>query len=133
MKGMALEIIFKWVLALIIGLIVIGMILFFSDEIKQFLKNVFQTDGTEGAVNIESSSFSTSQVKTFIKACWEKYHGYTKKAICYVLKGDVSGVNSADLSNAIGTGYVDTTKFDSSKAVTLVKSTGKGILVESLA
>lgn len=118
-----------------IALVAIGMIFFFSGSIREFLNNLFNPGGgTNGGEIIESSSFSVSQVKTFIKACWDKYQNvpYQKTVVCYVLKGDVSGVDPNSLPDALGPGKpVDITSFDNTKSMTIIKNTGNKILVES--
>jgi hypothetical protein len=132
LKGLALEIAFKWVILSAVGLVIIGMILFFSGNIRDFLKNLFQGNETNGAVVMESSSFSTSQIRTFIKACWDRYGSSRAGAICYALKGSVNNVDINSLVDALGSeGIVDITKFDNTKNTTVIKSAGKTILVES--
>jgi len=123
-----METIFKWVIVLVAGMVAIAMILFFSENIRDFLSNLFQGNKTKGAILIESSSFSTSQLNTFVKACWDKYHEKLdiKEIVCYVLKGDVAFVDSSYLN-------ADTSKFDNFKNTTIVKSVRGQIVMESLA
>jgi len=134
LKGLALEIIFKWSLLIVVAMIAIGLIFFFRDNIRKFFENFFNTDQTDGGRVVNSTSFSESQVKTFIKACWDKYNStHINEVLCYVLQGDVRGVQPDSLLTTLDSkDLVDVTKFNNQIAVTFIKSTGRKILVESL-
>ena len=116
-------------------MIAIGLIFFFRDNITKFFANFFNTDQTDGGRVVNSTSFSESQVKTFIKACWDKYNStHINEVLCYVLQGDVRNVQPDSLLTALDSkDLVDITKFNNQIAVTFIKSTGRKILVESLA
>lgn len=132
MKGMALEIIAKLMIGVVAVLIVISLIGFYAEQIKDFFNGIFHKNDNSGAEIISSASFSTSQLKTFIMACWDKYGGKYRSKICYVLTGDVSGVDSSALINSLESpASVDITKFDNSKKATVIKTMSKGIIVES--
>jgi len=115
-------------------MIAIGLIFFFRDNIRKFFENFFNNTQTDGGRVVNSTSFSESQVKTFIKACWDKYNStHINEVLCYVLQGDVRNVQPDSLLTALDSkDLIDVTKFNNQIAVTFIKSTGRKILVESL-
>jgi hypothetical protein len=134
MKGMALETVAEIIIALVATLIVISIISFYKDQISNFFNNIIHPQNGPEAEIVNSTSFTTSQIKTFIMACWDKYQKKANQEIvCYALLGDVSGVNSSDLASSISLpGTVDIRKFDSSKKTTVIKTVRGGIAVESI-
>jgi len=135
LKGMAIELIFKWIILVVMLLIAIGLIIYFSNNIKEFLNNFFQNKEPQGGIVVDSPTFSSSQLKTYIKACWDKYGNKTySETICYILKGNVNGVDPSSLTSTLqSSDLVDTTKFNNQNSLTVVKDTGRKIAVESVA
>lgn len=132
MKGMALQIIAELMIAIVAILIVVSLMGFYSEQIKDFFNGIFHKNDYPGAEIINSTNFSTSQLKTSIIACWDRYGKNFQGRICYVLTGDVSGVDSASLKNSLDSPLsVDITKFDVSKRTTVIKTMNKGVIVES--
>jgi len=134
MKGMALETVAEIMIAIVATLIVISIISFYKDSISNFFNNIIHPPSGPEAEIINSTSFNTPQIKTFIMACWDKYQKKANQGIvCYVLLGDASGVNSNDLtSSIILPGTVNIRKFDNSKKTTVIKTVRGGIAVESI-
>jgi hypothetical protein len=135
MKGLALETVVQWIILLVVATVVISLVLYFSDEIKMYVESWMNPGEGPKAEIIESSQFSTSQVKTYMRACWDRTgERFKKDVVCYILKGDVSGVNADDLKNAVETpASIDTSKFEQLKNVTIIKfeDVGNKIIVES--
>jgi hypothetical protein len=132
MKGMALQIIAELIIGVVAILIVISLIGVYSEQIKDFFNGIFHKNEYPGAEIINSTSFSTSQLNAFIIGCWDRYGGKYQSRICYVLTGDVSGVDSSVLINSLEKpASVDISKFDNSKKTTVVKAISKGVMVES--
>lgn len=134
MKGLALETVVKWIILLVVAGVVINLIFFFSEDIKRFLEVHMGREGVKAEV-IESEEFSTSQLKTFIRACWEKTgETFREDVVCYILRGSVSGVDPTALKNALEPpASVDVSNFDPSKKVTLIRfeDVGNRVIVES--
>jgi predicted DNA-binding protein YlxM (UPF0122 family) len=132
MKGMALQIIAELMIAIVAILIVVSLMGFYSEQIKDFFNGIFYKNDYSCAEIINSTSFSTSQLKTSIMACWDKCGKKYQNKICYVLTGDVSGVDSNALKNSLDSPLsVDISKFDKSKKTTMIKTMNKGVIVES--
>jgi len=132
MKGMALQIIAELMIAIVAILIVVSLMGFYSEQIKDFFNGIFYKNEYSGAEMINSTSFTTSQLKTFIMACWDKYGKKFQSKICYVLTGDVSSVDSSALINSLDKpASVDISKFDKFKKTTVIKTMSKGVAVES--
>lgn len=135
MKGLALETVVKWIILLVVAGVVINLVLFFSDRIVIFIRGFMEPDKTPKTDIIESDQFSTAQVKTYMRACWDKTgERFDMDVICFVLKGDMSGVDKDSLANAADPpASVDVAKFDKSKNMAVVRfeDIGNRIILES--
>ena len=135
MKGLALESIAKWVIILVVVGVVVNLLLFFSDEIKRFIKSSFEEKGEVKPEIIEASKFTTSQLIIYIKSCWDKTgEKYEGNAVCYILKGNVSSVDESLLEECLKPpATIDLSKFDKTKNVTIIRfeDIGNRIVVES--
>ena len=135
MKGLALETVVTWIILLVVAAVVISLVLYFSDEIKMYLENWMKGNDEPKTEIIESPQFTTSQVKTYMRACWDRTgETFRKDVVCYILKGNVNGVIAGDLTNAVEQpASVDTSKFDRFKSVTIIKfeDVGNKIIIES--
>lgn len=120
-------------IAIVAMVVAIGLIIFYSSNIRDFLNSIMHGNEEWGAEKIESANFATSQLRTYIIACWDRYEKkYTQNKICYVLLGSVSNVDSAALVNSLDPpASVDISKFDKSKNTTIIKTMSNGIMVES--
>ena len=134
MKGLALESVMQWIILLVVAGVVISLVLYFNDEIKMYVENWFKEKPVKAEI-IEANQFSTSQVMTYMRACWDRTgERFKEGVICYILKGSVSNVDSALLTNAVSEpASVDINKFDPSKNVTMIRfeDVGNKIIVES--
>jgi hypothetical protein len=135
LKGLALEYVIKFMILVVATIVVISFIVSYSEQIREFFVRLKNTNKDYGqkVINCDSSC-TTSQLKTFIIACWEKYKkmGY-KNEICYALLGDVSKVDENVLKNSLEQpNLVDISKFDKSKKTTVIKALSNGIIVESV-
>lgn len=120
-------------IAVVVMFVAISLILFYSDDIKKFLLGLTHPNDDSSAIKVESPSFPTSQVRTYIISCWDKYKMTSyKDKICYVLLGSVSNVDTSVLSNSLDSpSMVDMSKFDKSKTTTIIKKIINGTAVES--
>lgn len=134
MKGLALETIVKWVILLTLAVVVINLILFFSDEVKRFIEGLFKAKGWK-TEKIEAKEFSTGQLIAFIKACWDRTgENFHEDVVCFILKGDVSKVDKDILKNAITPPpVVNVDNFDTTKKITIIRfeDIGNVVVVES--
>lgn len=133
MKGMALETVVKWIILLVVAGVVLNLIFFFSDEITRIVGG-FTKQKEPKAEIIESSTFSTSQVKTYIRGCWDRTgETFQEDVVCYILRGDVSGVDPKSLADIGYNVTVDTSKFIRTQKVTIIRfqDIGNKIIVES--
>lgn len=123
MKGMALEVVVKWIILSVVAIVVIGMIIYFSDEIKKYVGGLLKPKEEPKTEMIESGSFSTSAVITYVKSCWDKTGvNFEGDTICYILKGDVSGVDTELLNNSLDPpAQVDISKFNPSENTTFIE------------
>ena len=131
---MSLEYIIKFLILLVVAAVVIGMLFSFSSDIKTKIRDMFGKEKEIKTTSIEADSFSTAQIKTYMNSCWEKTgERYNKDFICYILKGDVSGVTKEDLKNSVDGAEVVVDDFDPTKKVTIIRfvDVGDKIVVES--
>jgi hypothetical protein len=133
MKGMALETVVQWIILIVVAGVVLNLIFFFSDDIKRIIGGF--TKGNEPKpIEVEADKFSTSQVKTYMRACWDKTgERFQEDMICYLLRGDVSGVDPKSLADIGYNVTVDTSKFIRTQKVTIIRfqDVGNKIIVES--
>jgi hypothetical protein len=134
MKGLALETIVKWVILLALAVIVINLILFFSDEIKRFIERQFGAKEWK-TEKIEAKEFSPGQLIAYIKACWDRTgENFHEDAVCFILKGDVSKVDPNFLKTSITPPpNVDVSNFNNTRNVTIIRfeDLGNVVVVES--
>jgi hypothetical protein len=119
-QGMALETVVKFIIFIIVALVVIGIVMYFSDDIKRYLSNMFGGGNKDVNVTvITADSFSTEEVKVYIRGCWDMTGtNFHKDATCYVLVGDLSKVNKYALINAVSTpAEVDVSNFNPSNKI----------------
>jgi len=133
MKGLALETVVKWIILIVVAGVVINLLFFFSDEIKNIIWGY--TEEKIKTEDIESNEFSTAQVKAYIRICWGKTgERFQEDFVCYILRGSVINVNPTSLTNAVEPpAYVDISKFNINEDMTIIKfeDVGNKIIVES--
>ncbi len=135
-KGLALETVVKWIIYIVVAGVVINLVFFFYDDVKRYIEtSVFKREKDVQTEKIEQDSFSAVEVRIFVRACWDKTgERYEKDVICYILKGDVSGVDGSDLVGAVDSpAQVDVTEFDNSATSTIIRfeDISNKIIVES--
>lgn len=135
MKGMALESVAKWIILSVVAIIIINLTLFFSDKIKNFISIFTNPSGKFKTELIESKEFSTSQLITYIRACWDRTgENFEEDVVCFILRGDMSKVDVLSLGNALTyPASVNTTKFDNSKNFAIVRfeNLGNRVILEN--
>ena len=119
---MALEYVVKILILVAVAAVVMNIILIFSGDIQLQVREFFgPKEKSVETETIEAENFSSSQIRNYIKSCWEKTgEKYEKDAICYILKGNVSSVTQADIQTVEGVNKVNTGKFDNKKTVTII-------------
>jgi len=119
MKGLALDYVILLIILLATALVVISLVVYFSDSIKRFIQS--KTSGNKiEAQTIEATSFSTEQLATYARACWDKTgENYREDAVCYILRGDMSSVDTAALESLVS--FPLEANFDPSKNIVVVK------------
>jgi len=135
MKGLALESVVKWIILLVVATVIIHLVLFFSDRIKEFIKDYMSKEPEIKTEVVEATGFTTSEVMTYVRSCWDKTgERFNGNVVCYVLKGDMSNVDASLLPNAVEPpAVVDVSKFDASKNFTIIRfeDVGNRIILES--
>ena len=132
MKGLALETVVKVIILMVVALVVINLILYFSDTIRDLLTGYKQKPIK--TQTIKAPAFTASQIATYIKSCWEKTgRNYEKEVICYILEGKPLA-EASEIKKYLSGIRVNLFKYDPNKNVTLIKfsPTFDDIEVESL-
>ena len=132
MKGiLALDVVVKWIILSVVALVVISLVIYFSDKIRGFIENKMDKDEEIETQMIESDKFSTSQLATYIRGCWDKTgERFYEDVICYILKGDVSGADIDLLEIALEQpAQVDVSNFMPSKKTTIIRFEDLGNIV----
>jgi len=101
MKGLALDYVIKLIILLAVALVVINLVLYFSGQIKQFIRKR-TSNTTVNTEIINATSFSTGQLATYARACWDKTgENYKEDAICYILRGNMKSVDVEKLKKLV--------------------------------
>lgn len=133
MKALALETVVKFIIFLATASILLSLVLFFSDSIRNYIKEWTQKPEVKTEI-IEKDSFTSSQLAAYITSCWDKTgEKYRKDATCYVLKGDMIFVDVNEVKKMTIAPNVDLSSFDNTKGIAIIefKSLGKVIVVRS--
>ena len=120
MKGdLALDTVVGWVILLVVAGVVIGLIFGFSDQIAEML-SIESEEKAHATEYMTSTSFSESQVRTYIEICWSKTgERFAKDFRCYILDGDISALNSGVLAGTYD-GYAVEANFDNTKGILVI-------------
>jgi len=93
MKGLALEYIIQWIILLAVAMVVISIIIYFSDDIKRFLKRQTQEDSVK-PIEIKKDVFSSEEILAYTYSCWDKTgERYREDATCFYLFGKFNNVD----------------------------------------
>lgn len=130
-QGMALDTVVKFIILIVVALVVIGLVIYFSDDIKNYLKNWLGKSNEVKVQKIEADSFSTTQVMTYIRGCWDMTgENFHEDVTCYILVGDLSGVDKYALGNTLSSpAEADVSKFDPSKTMVIISFEDVGNIV----
>jgi len=121
MKGdMSLEYIFRIAILLVVVIVMVSLILKFSDTIKKmvsdFIKQIFgEKQTSKFPENKEKNSFTAGEVKTYIDSCylyWTSLEEVDQKdTVCYILLSQVpfnsTGVTKQSLMNVLSSSIKD--------------------------
>jgi hypothetical protein len=93
MKGLALEYVVKWIILLAVAMVVISMVIYFSNNIKIFLaKQTKETKVEPKEINKEY--FSSGEILTYALSCWDKTgEKYREDVTCFYLFGNFTNVD----------------------------------------
>jgi hypothetical protein len=127
MKGLVLEYIVQWIILLVLAIVVITMIIYFSDSIKSFLSR--QTKETKVMTQeVKKDYFSSGEILTYVYSCWDKTgEKYKEDAVCFYLFGDLGSVDKNWIEEKFTERYpegipkIDLNNFDTSKDYAKVK------------
>lgn len=133
--ALSLEYVVKVLILTVVAVVIIGIITTFSSDIQLNIKKLFFEDEESKRVKTEAitSTFTTTQVKNYIKSCWRKTgEDYQEDVICYILKGDLSPVDKTSLRN-VDDINVEVGNFNPDSGVATIKfiDIGNKVIVES--
>ena len=137
--SLALDYMGKMIIIIVVIGVVIGLMLTFSADMRDAVASFFfpEQPGNVETEVIERTSFSLSQMKNYIVSCWTKTgEDYNDDAVCYLLIGDVSGVDQDDIEDITGDSGIENvtaTDFDNALTNTIIefKDIGNKITVRS--
>ena len=146
MKGdLALEYIFRVAIMLVVVIVVVALILKFSDTIKKtvsdFIKQMFGEKTTSKfPENKEKDSFTSAEVRTYIDSCYSYWTSLEevdqKDIVCYVLLSKVpfnETVTKGDIVNSLSPSIRDKVEIKTDFSLTHVsikfESLGDKIIV----
>lgn len=133
MKGLALETITNLLILLVLALVVMSLIIYFSDSIKEYIRKTFSKEKIEAKI-IEAKEFTTNDLRMYVRACWDRVRNIREDTICFILKGDFSKVDTNAISASLDfSAILDVSKFDKSKTTAIIRYDylGKIIILES--
>jgi len=129
MKGLALEYIVNWIILLTVAMVIISMIIYFSEDIKRFLKRQTQENIVEPTEIRKEKPYSSGEILTYTYSCWDKIGGKCKNndVTCFYLFGNFTLVNKGFVVQQFlnrypeGTPRIDLSNFDTSKNYAIVR------------
>ncbi|MFH0711019.1 MAG: hypothetical protein V1944_00405 [Candidatus Aenigmatarchaeota archaeon] len=136
MKGqMSLEYVFRIIILIVTVIVIIGLILNFSNDIKsavdEFTCKFFPCSNEKNCPDkktIEKNSFISQEISTYIQSCDSCYssipEGDQKDVVCYLLIGKTSPYFQADktvILNTLSSGLRNRTEITSSFSSQIVK------------
>ena len=109
MAELALEYIVKITILIVAAVVIIGLILTFSQDIHQWWTDFMGSEqkSPPEAIVIEKSSFTAKEVANFIEGCWSSNEGSQQDNECYFLLGGFSGVDENSIVSAVNANIID--------------------------
>jgi hypothetical protein len=121
MKALALEYIVQWIILLTVAMVIISMVIYFSDDIKRFIKRQTE-DSIVQPREIRKQNFMSGEILTYAYSCWDKTgEKYREDVVCFYLFGNFTNVDKDWVFNQFSERYpdgkprIDLTNFDTSK------------------
>jgi len=121
MRGLALDYIVQWIILLTVAMVIITMIIYFSDDIKRFIKRQTE-DSSVQPKEIIKQNFSSGEILAYAYSCWDKTgEKYREDVVCFYLFGNFTNVDKNWIFNQFSRRYpdgkprIDLTSFDTSK------------------
>jgi hypothetical protein len=122
MKALALEYVVQWIILLTVAMIVISMVIYFSEDIKRLLRMKTQETKIEPRDIKKEEPFSSGEILTYAFSCWEKIGEKCRgEAVCFYLFGNFTSVDKNWVLEQFSQRYpegrpkIDLTNFDTSK------------------
>ena len=121
MKALALEYIVQWIILLTVAMVIISMIIYFSEDIKRFIKRQTE-DSIVQPREIRKQNFMSGEILTYAYSCWDKTgEKYREDVVCFYLFGNFTNVDKDWVFNQFSERYpdgkprIDLTNFNTSK------------------
>jgi hypothetical protein len=121
MKALALEYIVQWIILLTVAMVIISMVIYFSDDIKRFFKRQTE-DSSVQPREIRKQNFMSGEILTYAYSCWDKTgERYREDVVCFYLFGNFTNVDKDWVFNQFSQRYpdgkprIDLTNFNTSK------------------
>jgi hypothetical protein len=121
MKALALEYIVQWIILLTVAMVIISMVIYFSDDIKRFIKRQTE-DSIVQPREIRKQNFMSGEILTYAYSCWDKTgEKYKEDVVCFYLFGNFTNVDKDWVFNQFSQRYpdgkprIDLTNFNTSK------------------
>jgi hypothetical protein len=121
MKALALEYIVQWIILLTVAMVIISMVIYFSDDIKRFFKRQTE-DSIVQPREIRKQNFMSGEILTYAYSCWDKTgEKYREDVVCFYLFGNFTNVDKDWVFNQFSERYpdgkprIDLTNFNTSK------------------
>jgi hypothetical protein len=121
MKALALEYIVQWIILLTVAMVIISMVIYFSDDIKRFIKRQTE-DSIVQPREIRKQNFMSGEILTYAYSCWDKTgEKYREDVVCFYLFGNFTNVDKDWVFNQFSERYpdgkprIDLTNFNTSK------------------
>jgi hypothetical protein len=121
MKALALEYIVQWIILLTVAMVIISMVIYFSDDIKRILKRQTE-DSIVQPREIRKQNFMSGEILSYAYSCWDKTgEKYREDVVCFYLFGNFTNVDKDWVFNQFSQRYpdgkprIDLTNFNTSK------------------
>jgi hypothetical protein len=128
MKGLALDYIVQWIILLVLAMVVISIIIYFSDDIKKFINKLMGKQEVKARDIKQTEPFSSGQILAYAFSCWDETgEKYGEDATCFHLYGNFSKVDKDWIKKQFlqrypeGRPKIDLSNFDTSKDYAIVK------------
>lgn len=134
--SMSLELVFKFIILLVVIGVVIGLIINFQEGIGPDVITPSNGDQSQECdTEIKQGDFSSNEVAKWIKSCWSQHKGGLKDCVCYSLQGSFSATESAvkqSITSSAKNQTVIEADFSQAHVVNIIYNLEKGkIMVKS--